>query len=262
MKEKGRKKFTEMAILLVSMLLLWSSTAFAATQTGSIEISLKDLDSPVSVRNGIELQLYKVGTVDDYDHPWFDDQYGKDEYPQTSEELDAAAREIAQEVKSTPDETQTTDKDGTATFSGLEKGIYLIKVPEGNAYGSVTPFLVQLPYYQEVDGQMEGPIYQVSAQPKAEAGEVPEASAGATITPSVTVTPTATATATATITNGSGTASSVYTTTAGTAGTTSTASNVKTGDETTWAREVYLAVMAAVTMVMSGLLFIDRRKHR
>ena len=39
--------------------------------------------------------------------------------------------------------------------------------PEENAYGEVDPFLVTIPYYELVEGKVEGPKYEVSAIPKA-----------------------------------------------------------------------------------------------
>lgn len=187
---RGKKKFIVTAVLML-LLLLEVLPAFGASgdtgkeRMGSIEIGLKDLETENSSRNGVVMNAWKVGTVDEYGSPRFDASYGIKEYPQNAESLEIALEKISGMIRREADLTAVTDASGAAGFSQVEPGIYLIRAAEDNPYGKVLPILVQLPYWEEVEGQMQGPKYDVEVQPKASANPVntPEP-------PSVSVTPT------------------------------------------------------------------------
>lgn len=202
-KRKRQWKALEAVLLLGTLLCLLAYPAWGAA--GTVHIRLKDFKSPGSVRAGVEVQLYQVGTVDENHRPAFAEEYAIGEYPQTGGALDAAAKTLAAGLKGEPAYRKQTDEEGTAYFEAVEQGIYLVHIPEKNPYGAVEPFLFQLPYFEEVNGQMEGPVYQVEAVPKAVPNPVLPTNTpslaltpGASITPapgpSVTVTPGATVT--------------------------------------------------------------------
>ena len=177
MKER-RNLFCMAAAFVMALVLTIPAQAAAEEQTdkGSIRIVLKDLETESSDRDGVTFRLWKVGTAGVDRVPAFDEQYGISEYPQDSASLDDAAGRLADLTGENPDRAGTTGTDGTVVFTDVESGIYLICAEEPNSYGRISPFLVQIPYYEEVDGQMEGPVWQVTAEPKASpaAEEKPE----------------------------------------------------------------------------------------
>ena len=134
---------------------------------GTIQIMLEDLEVEGSRRNDIPVNLYRVGTVDEEGNPLFDSGYGIKEMPEDGESMSELSEEIAGKLKEDTACTKRTDDSGTVRFEGLEEGIYLVMFPEENAYGEVDPFLVTIPYYELVEGKVEGPKYEVSAIPKA-----------------------------------------------------------------------------------------------
>ena len=164
--------------------------------SGSVHISFKDLQTKESNPGNVPILLYQVGEVDEYGAPEFYQEYGISEYPQDSEALDAAAAKVAAAVKGEVIYTKKTDAKGEALFADVKTGVYLVTIPEDNQYGQVTPFIIQLPYYEEVNGQMNGPLYDVKAEPKASPNEIitPTASPKTTpkVTPKVTPKPTTT----------------------------------------------------------------------
>lgn len=220
-------------VVLASLVLLFGSIVFAAS--GTISMQLKDLKTEGSKREDVPVYLYKVGTVDDQGSPSLDQKWGIEKYPKTSAELDKAAKKIAGKVPKTPEWETATDADGKAIFSDVEDGVYLIMVPDKNSYGKVSPFLLQVPSYLEVDGKLEGPIYAVEADPKAQphgkdpgkpdkpdkhkSDKNPEPSPGSTPSPAI---------------------------------------SPKTGDTTPV--ELYVALLAAAVLGVVAFIFIRRRK--
>jgi len=159
---------------LVLLLALTGSTqAKAAEKTGSIQITLKDLSSVggTSDRNQIEIRAYQVGTMDENDQPVWNTEYGMGEWPDNGTSMVEAAEKLEQKVTGDPKYQGKTDQNGQCLFSNVERGIYLITIPGENAYGKVQPFLVLVPYYEEVNGAMAGPVYEVQAEPKASPNE-------------------------------------------------------------------------------------------
>lgn len=139
-------------------------------ETGSISLILKNLEAENSATEGVEFCLWKVGTVNEHGTPVIDENYGIPEYPQDSQSLDEAAEKIADMVlteSGQPDRIGITNQTGQVIFEEVQTGVYLICAEEDNPYGRIAPFLVQLPYWEEVEGQMEGPIYEVVSEPKA-----------------------------------------------------------------------------------------------
>ena len=169
MLKERRNLFCMAAAFVLALVMTMSVHASAEEQTdkGSIRIVLKDLETEGSDRAGVTFRLWKVGTADTDSVPSLDRQYGINEYPQDSESLDKTAGQLADLVEESPNRTGTTGTDGRFEFTDMESGIYLICAEEPNSYGTISPFLVQIPYYEEVAGQMEGPVWQVTAEPKA-----------------------------------------------------------------------------------------------
>lgn len=182
MEKKGRKRGHILAGALTAVLAVMLAAAPVSAkeeketlrgtgnEPGSIRIILKDLGAETSSREGVEFGLWKVGTVNEYGTPVFDERYGLKGYPQDSQSLDEAAKKISDALSSAakgPDRTETTDQGGCLLFDQVERGVYLLRAGEDNPYGEISPFLVQLPYWEKIEGQMEGPVYEVEAEPKA-----------------------------------------------------------------------------------------------
>lgn len=262
MRKKVRQIIRRFGFLLgCSAILLNSVPAFAAQETGSIQINLKDLGRTNSVRENVEVQVYRVGTVNAQNQPQFHDGLGLKEYPQTGEALDAAAKQIAAKITALPDYTGKTNGDGSAAFANVSPGIYLIKIPDGNAYGTVSPFLVELPYYETVNGQLQGPVYQVTAEPKAEPNPTPDPTPDPTPNPTTEDQPqkSETESETESGTNKSGSGSGSGGSLKGGSG--SSQSSVKTGDETPIGVYWGIAVIALLVLAAAVLIRINRRKH-
>lgn len=182
MEKKGRKRGRILAGVLTAVLAVTLAAAsvsageekgtFGGTgnEPGSIRIILKDLEAEGSALEGVEFGLWKVGTVDENGRPQIEERYGIGDYPQDSQSLDEAAKKISDALWAAskgPDRTETTDQGGCLLFDQVEPGVYLLRAGEDNPYGEISPFLVQLPYWEEIEGQMEGPVYEVEAEPKA-----------------------------------------------------------------------------------------------
>lgn len=178
--EKRRKRIRMLACSLAALLISLTGTYQVQAvqpgeeQTGTIEVSLKDMKSESSSRDKVEVNLYKVGAVDAHGRPVFDETYEIDAYPQDTVSMDKAVQSLCKKVSKAPELSGMTDSEGIITFSGVEQGIYLVRIPEENPYGEVAPFLLHLPYYEEVNGVMEGPVYEVKIEPKASLNEPEE----------------------------------------------------------------------------------------
>lgn len=157
------------AVLCVSGVLALAEArqVSAAEQQGKVIITLKEMEAENSAREGVEFYLWKVGTASESEAPQFDEKWGISEYPRDSASLDEAAEQISDQIEETPERTGKTDGSGQLVFEDLEQGIYLIQVAEDNPYGKISPFLIWLPYWEEVDGELSDPLYEVTAEPKA-----------------------------------------------------------------------------------------------
>jgi len=172
-KEKRRKRIC-LLVCSLSALFIGLSTAVQVqaakaetTQKGTIQVTLKDLKSENSSRENVEVDIYRVGTVDEHGKPEFDKVYGLGDYPQDTVSMEKAVESLNKKVTGEPDLSGKTDSQGIKSFSDVEPGIYLIRIKDHNSYGKVSPFLIHLPYYEELNGMMEGPFYEVKAEPKA-----------------------------------------------------------------------------------------------
>ncbi|MDD3337249.1 MAG: hypothetical protein PHS82_00160 [Lachnospiraceae bacterium] len=164
---KNKWKLRRMGLALFCVICFMNCPVQASVGTGEIQIKLKDLESAQSVQKDIEFQIYKVGTVNEDGVPQLNPEFVIQAYPQTSEELDAAAKSVSEAVTGEALKVEKTDANGILSFMGLGDGVYLVKSQKENAYGEVAPFLVHIPYYEEVNHIMTGPNYTVTAEPKA-----------------------------------------------------------------------------------------------
>ena len=128
-----------------------------------------------------------------------------------------------------PGQSGKTDGKGRIAFS-VEEGVYLIRVKGEERYGTVKPFLINLPYYEEVNGELRGPLYEVEAEPKAAPPE-------AVVTPKPTETPKPTVPPKPTGTPGGG---------------------AETGEDS---GIVWYSALAALALLGSGAAWYRRRRH-
>lgn len=152
---------------LVLLLILAGIPAEAAanqSEKGSIRIVLKDLQNENSRREDLEMRIWKVGSVDENGIPIFDAVYGISQYPEEASAVEQTADRLAGLVKGEPYGKAYADKSGVALFTNVERGIYLVTVPEKNDYGKINPFLLHLPYWDETK---ESFVYAAEAEPKA-----------------------------------------------------------------------------------------------
>lgn len=166
------KKGTPFRISLMSFIILvlilgCNLTVCAKSTAGILHVELQDLKTSKSDRKDIEVLIYKVGTVSDEGVPKLNVGDVPEEYPKDGDLLEKTAEKLAGIVKGEPAVRGKTDENGHVEFEGIELGVYLVIVPENNAYGKVTPFLVPIPYCPEVDGVVQEPQFIVTAEPKA-----------------------------------------------------------------------------------------------
>lgn len=139
----------------------------ASGETGSVRVALRDLGTGSSIREGVEFHLWKVGTVTEDSVPVIDEAYGIPEYPGTGQEVEEALEQIQDLLQGEPEQTGRTGPDGVLSFEAVEPGVYLLEAGEENPYGVIAPALIHLPYWEEVQGELEGPVYEVTIEPKA-----------------------------------------------------------------------------------------------
>lgn len=170
--------------LLFSMLLLFMSSLSVPTyakeqdeieipipvieeQLGSITIQLTDTKDALSKEN-VEFGITKVAdwnTNGDFINSATVTEANLDVNSiENAIDLEDMASKLQKLVK--PELTEKTDKNGTAIFKDLNVGLYLVKVTNYAEYENVTPFLVSVPMFDEVDKVMN---YDVTVLPKHEA---------------------------------------------------------------------------------------------
>lgn len=173
--KKDRKKrrcktgrfFASAAVLGLLAAELTFTVPVQAVGKGSLTVLLEEFEKP-SVTEGVSIVIGKVGDADIYGEPEFYEKYQIDSYPINSKETEAAVNRLlaAGALKEETYDT-VTDAEGIARFAGLEDGIYLGAAKNASRYGEISPFLIQIPYYGEENGQQTGPSYDVTVHPKA-----------------------------------------------------------------------------------------------
>lgn len=164
------KKRIRMNLFLITIFLLpffsYASTVNADDEA-AITVQLENLHHSNSDLQGLEIELYQVGDVSVYGEPKILEQYRIKNYPKTAEQTEAAALYIASHIEKQPEKVAFTSAEGTAVFTELKQGVYLLVAKNPNDYGVVTPILLHLPFYEEIDGVKEGPLFNITIKPKA-----------------------------------------------------------------------------------------------
>ena len=153
---------------LAVLLLLPCIAAFAAPETGSVRITLHDLDTKQPV-TGAVWRLYQVASLQGNDYvltPAFAAS-GVD-----ARDLQSAdAKQLAAYAEKLEGQDQSADSSGCVQFSNLALGAYLLVQIDGqDAYSIAEPFLVCVPM-TSADGSAL--IYDIDASPKVTAKPVP-----------------------------------------------------------------------------------------
>lgn len=174
--------------LCLALVLAWSAPIAATAEevrefpdldkTGSITASFtyydKDSGNTLPVAGGNSVGLFKVADVEVHNGFIFvvDPRFASaGEIPATSEELDSVNIELAGKMAKIAADYDfdiapvEMDSDGTASFSDLEVGLYLVmqaKQGTGDSNFVIAPFLVSIPY-RNPDGSL---TYDVNAQTK------------------------------------------------------------------------------------------------
>lgn len=164
--EGMKKRIRRLCGLIGGVCLLFFTTEIYAADC-YIEVQLEDLRSPYSDWKGVALALYDVGDVTEYGEVTIDPVYGISEYPQTAEASQKAVAQIEKKLTTDPLMSMKTDADGKLVFSGIDRGVYLIRAEESSQYGFITSSLVHLPYYEIIDDINKGPFFHIKINPKA-----------------------------------------------------------------------------------------------
>lgn len=168
--KKGNKWSAFLAILL--LLCIVKQPVYAADPTsGNITIELTT-DLPTS-KEGVEFKIYKVGSWDSHTEKWdlaseWSDSTINLNNLTTNEGWDSAANTLCSKIGGSsslsPTTAGPTDSNGKLTFSNLGLGMYLVVQDGTNNYGTISPFLISLPYKQN-----NAYDYNPTAKPKATA---------------------------------------------------------------------------------------------
>lgn len=185
---RKRMKGIAKAVLALSMCLVMPLTAIPVAaaenefpdldRTGSLSITYKYYNEKTGetkpVSGGNSVGLFKVADVivDNGFKFKLDDRFASvGELPATSEELDAANVDLAEEMEAIAADydfdvpCQETDANGQVSFDGLEVGLYLVMQDargEGENRYFLSPFLISIPY-RNADGSLS---YDITADAK------------------------------------------------------------------------------------------------
>ena len=137
------------------------------SRNGHCSITVSMTYKGKAVRGG-KLALYKVGDVaeNDGNYSFVPVEAIRGDIPEfgdiESPELAGKLAKLEKQLTPVTADPVTVGKDGTATFSNLTFGLYLVvQKTAASGYGKTKPFLVSLPYLYEGEYQ-----YDVASQPK------------------------------------------------------------------------------------------------
>ena len=131
---------------------------------GSISIELEDAEKAKDKSN-VKLSVNKVADVIDGEYKLTGDysSSGLDLNVITkANDLESAANKLAK-LSKINENILTTDESGKGKIENLEVGVYLVSAVDIANYENITPFLISIPTWSEVDNNM---IYDVNAIPK------------------------------------------------------------------------------------------------
>ena len=171
---KIRKMWLLLPVLIAS---LFAKPVFASTntkqqilnagepgKTGSITIRLQDMSKELPKEN-ISFALTRVAEVEEGKFQLtstYDASNVNLNLIQNADELDAAAKKLA-EITGEIDKYLMTDRDGVAKAEDLPVGVYLVCHTDEKYYGSISPFLVSIPSFDEEKNSMN---YEIEVLPK------------------------------------------------------------------------------------------------
>lgn len=131
---------------------------------GSISIELEDAEKTKDKSN-VKLSVNKVADVIDGEYKLTGDysSSGLDLNVITkANDLESAANKL-DKLSKVNENILTTDDNGKGKIENLEVGVYLVNAVDIANYENITPFLISIPTWSEVDNNM---IYDVNAIPK------------------------------------------------------------------------------------------------
>lgn len=131
---------------------------------GSISIELEDAEKTKDKSN-VKLSVNKVADVIDGEYKLTGDysSSGLDLNVITkANDLESAANKL-DKLSKVNENILTTDENGKGKIENLEVGVYLVNAVDIANYENITPFLISIPTWSEVDNNM---IYDVNAIPK------------------------------------------------------------------------------------------------
>lgn len=133
---------------------------------GSITIMLEDTTDSLS-KQGVEISIVKVAKVTSQGYkltPLFEESGIDLMEIETAEELMEASILLKNLV---PENAKAislkTDENGQCSFENLEVGVYLLYPKDTAEYENISPLLIAIPTFDEVEGQMQ---YNVTVYPK------------------------------------------------------------------------------------------------
>ena len=131
---------------------------------GSISIELEDAEKTKDKSN-VKLSVNKVADVIDGEYKLTGDYSSSDldlNVITKANDLESAANKLAK-LSKINENILTTDESGKVKIENLEVGVYLVSAVDIANYENITPFLISIPTWSEVDNNM---IYDVNAIPK------------------------------------------------------------------------------------------------
>lgn len=131
---------------------------------GSISIELEDAEKAKDKSN-VKLSVNKVADVIDGEYKLTGDYSSSDldlNVITKANDLESAANKLAK-LSKVNENILTTDENGKGKIENLEVGVYLVNAVDIANYENITPFLISIPTWSEVDNNM---IYDVNAIPK------------------------------------------------------------------------------------------------
>lgn len=147
-------------MMVMALTVLWTiqKDAVADTEPGSITVQLNELGTP---KGNVKFTAYRVGDWNGSEGKWeLDNSLAGTgivlDQLTTADEMEAAARKLIQEsnLEQYKAAEGLTSDSGTLVLSGLNWGVYLLQQQSGeDTYGTVNPFLVNMPAFDEKGNQ-------------------------------------------------------------------------------------------------------------
>ena len=254
-KKNGIKRFLvflTVLSMLFGIIQTVSAGFYESDRKGSFTLTLREDEKGTEqkVFPGIGMRIYKVGSVKNnsgaisfvIDSALQSTGVNFDNLT-TADASVKAANVLADAVKDSEIAFQeaVSNANGVATFGNLDLGMYLIVKSVGNSKIKISPILLSLPYMEDADTW----LYDVDAYPKIETSknnDDPSPEGNPKMQKSVTSSYTTPA------------RSTVHTTT-----TSSTASAVKTGDDTPIA--VWIGALAVAAVAIGAMILRKKKKE-